>query len=91
MIMALNAAEKLDLIKTYGKNEQDTGSSESQIAILTKNIGKLTGHLKINKKDLHSRRGLIHMVTSRRKLLDYLKGKSVARYAKIIDALGIRK
>lgn len=89
--MALTATEKLELIKTYGKNEKDTGSTESQIAILTKNINKLTDHLKANKKDVHSRRGLIHMVTSRRKLLDYLKKKSSERYAAIIAALGIRK
>ena len=89
--MALTAAEKLDLVKTYGKNEKDTGSPEAQIAILTSNINKLTDHLKSNKKDLHSRRGLINMVTSRRKLLDYLKRKSAERYSALIAALGLRK
>lgn len=89
--MALTATEKFELVKTYGKNERDTGSTESQIAILTTNINKLTDHLKANKKDLHSRRGLINMVTSRRKLLDYLKRKSAERYTNIISALGIRK
>lgn len=89
--MALTATEKFDIVQKFGKDEKDTGRPEVQVALLTENINKLTEHLKVNKKDLHSRRGLIHMVTSRRKLLDYLKEKSTERYAQLIQALGIRK
>lgn len=87
----LTKEEKLEIIKGHKRSEGDTGSSEVQIAILTKKINLLTGHLKINKKDYSSRRGLMMMVSRRRRLLDYLKNREPQRYADIIQALGIRK
>ena len=82
---------KAELIKKYGKNEADTGSVEVQVAILTFRIKELTEHLKIHKKDHHSRRGLLKMVGKRRGLLDYLKSKDIEGYRKLIEQLGIRK
>ena len=82
---------KQELIETYGSHATDTGSPEVQIAILTERINHLNEHLKINKKDHHSRRGLLKMVGKRRRLLDYLAAKDVARYRVIIEKLGIRK
>ena len=83
--------EKQQVIVSNARHEGDTGSPEVQIAILTKRINDLTGHLKIHKKDHHSRRGLLQMVGHRRNLLNYLMKKDVERYRAIIGKLGIRK
>ena len=83
--------EKQELIGKYKRSEPDTGSSEVQIAILTRKINLLTEHLKANKYDHSSRRGLLRMVSRRRRLLDYLKDREPQRYVDIIQALGIRK
>ncbi|TNF38330.1 MAG: 30S ribosomal protein S15 [Gammaproteobacteria bacterium] len=88
--MALSAQEKADIVKDYQQAEGDTGSPEVQVALLTHNINKLQGHFEVNKKDHHSRRGLIRMVNQRRKLLDYLKAKDAQRYLSLIDSLGLR-
>ena len=79
------------MIAEYGKNPQDTGSAEVQIAILSARIEELTEHLKSNKQDNHSRRGLYMMVGRRRGLLDYLKSKDINAYRELIEKLGIRK
>ena len=89
--MALSAAEKAEILKDYQQSEGDTGSPEVQVALLTHNINKLQGHFQGNKKDHHSRRGLIRMVNQRRKLLDYLKRKNQQRYASLIERLGLRR
>lgn len=83
--------EKQELIQQYALHEGDTGSAEVQIAILTKRINHLTEHLKIHKKDHHSRRGLLKMVGQRRNLLKYLTKSDIERYRVIIAKLGIRK
>ncbi len=85
--MKINKAE---VVKTYGKNEADTGSVEVQIALLTERIKNLTEHLKSNKQDLHSTRGLNKMVSTRKKLLDYLSEKDINRARAIKQKLGIR-
>ena len=82
---------KQELIETYRVHENDTGSPEVQIAILTERINHLNEHLKENKNDHHSRRGLLKMVGQRRRLLDYLIKKDITRYRAIIEKLGIRK
>ena len=82
---------KQELIETYRVHETDTGSPEVQIAILTERINHLNEHLKDNKNDHHSRRGLLKMVGQRRRLLDYLIKKDITRYRAIIEKLGIRK
>ncbi len=82
---------KAELIKTYGRTPEDTGSPEVQIAILTTRINELIEHLKINQKDHHSRRGLLKMVGQRRGLLEYLKKKDLEGYRSLIEKLGIRK
>jgi small subunit ribosomal protein S15 len=82
---------KGELIGQYRLHEQDTGSPEVQIALLSGRIGYLTEHLTVHKKDHHSRRGLLMLVGRRRKLLDYLKQKDVERYRRVIERLGIRK
>lgn len=82
---------KQEVILKHQRHEGDTGSPEVQIAILTKRINDLTGHLKMHKKDHHSRRGLLKMVGARRGLLNYLKKKDIERYRAIIAELGIRK
>lgn len=87
----LTKEEKQGLIQTFKRTEGDTGSSEVQIAILTKKINQLTEHLKENKRDYSSQRGLMKMVSRRRNLLDYLKSREPQRYVDIIQALGIRK
>ncbi len=87
----LTPARKKELIETYCINEQDTGSPEVQIAILTERISYLTEHLKNNKKDHHSRRGLLKMVGQRRGLLNYLMKKNIERYRSIVERLGLRK
>lgn len=89
--MALSAAEKAQIVADFKQAEGDTGSPEVQVALLTFNINKLQDHFKANKKDHHSRRGLIRMVNQRRKLLDYLKGKELARYSNLIARLGLRR
>lgn len=89
--MALSAIEKAEIVSTYQQAEGDTGSPEVQVALLTININKLQGHFAANKKDHHSRRGLIRMVNQRRKLLDYLKGKNAERYTALIQKLGLRR
>ncbi|RJE79308.1 30S ribosomal protein S15 [Paracoccus sp. JM45] len=89
--MSITVEEKNRLIKEFGTKEGDTGSPEVQVAILTSRITTLTEHFKSHKKDNHSRRGLLMMVAQRRKLLDYLKGKEVARYTDLIGKLGIRR
>jgi len=89
--MALTAAEKEAIIQENARGEGDTGSPEVQVALLTANINRLQGHFKAHSHDHHSRRGLIRMVNSRRKLLDYLKSKNVERYAALIKKLGLRR
>jgi small subunit ribosomal protein S15 len=89
--MALNVEQKKIIIEDYKVHESDTGSPEVQVAILTKRINDLTEHFKVHTKDYHSRRGLMVMVGQRRRLLDYLKGKDKARYAKLIERLGLRR
>ena len=87
----LTPARKKELIETYRINEADTGSPEVQIAILSERISYLTEHLKNNKKDHHSRRGLLKMVGQRRGLLNYLMKKDIERYRSIVERLGLRK
>ena len=89
--MAITKDRKAELVKTYGKNEQDTGSTKVQIAILTDEINDLTEHLKEHKHDFHSKRGLLMKVGKRRSLLDYLKKNDVVSYRELIKDLGIRK
>ena len=83
--------QKQQIITTYATKEGDTGSPEVQIAILTSRINTLTEHLKVNKKDHHSRRGMLKMVGHRRNLLNYLQKKDINRYRAIIEKLGLRK
>lgn len=90
-IMALSKEMKQEIIEKYQVKEGDTGSPEVQIALLTKRINTLNEHLKINKKDHHSRRGLLKMVGQRRGLLNYLMSKDIERYRDIIGKLGIRR
>jgi len=89
--MALSVSEKAAILAEYRQAENDTGSPEVQVALLTHNINKLQEHFKANKKDHHSRRGLIRMVNQRRKLLDYLRAKDSARYSSLIGRLGLRR
>ena len=87
----MDAETKTNIIEKFRLHDSDTGSPEVQIALLTHQISHLTGHLKIHKKDFHSRRGLLKMVGQRRGLLNYLKSKSIDRYRKTITELGLRK
>ena len=89
--MALSAERKNAIVKDYAQSEGDTGSPEVQVALLTANINELQSHFKEHIHDHHSRRGLISMVNSRRKLLDYLKRKNVDRYASLIKRLELRR
>ena len=89
--MSITVEEKARLIKDYATKENDTGSPEVQVAVLSSRIATLTEHFKSHKKDNHSRRGGLMMVAQRRKLLDYLKGKDTARYAALIGRLGLRR
>ncbi len=82
---------KTEIMQKYARTQGDTGSPEVQIAVLTQRIKELTEHLKSNKKDHHSRRGLLKMVGKRRGLLDYLKNKDIERYRDLIEKLGLRK
>ena len=89
--MALTSANKAEIVKSYQTVEGDTGSPEVQVALLTARITDLTGHFQNHKHDHHSRRGLLKLVNQRRKLLDYLKGKSQERYKDLISSLGLRR
>jgi small subunit ribosomal protein S15 len=89
--MAVLAPQKAAIVKDNARAANDTGSPEVQVAILTARINDLTPHFKANSKDHHSRRGLLKMVSRRRRLLDYLKGKDFDRYRALIDKLGLRK
>ncbi len=89
--MSISAEKKAELIGKFARTKGDTGSPEVQVAILTERINNLTEHFKTNKKDNHSRRGLLAMVATRRKLLDYVKGKDEGRYKTLIGELGIRR
>lgn len=89
--MTLQTEQKNDIIEKFGKDENDTGSAEVQIALLSGRITYLTEHFKTHKKDHHSRRGLLKLVGQRRRMLNYLKGKSIDRYRSVIKELGIRK
>lgn len=89
--MATTAAERAKIVGDYQQSANDTGSPEVQVALLTSRISYLTDHFKSNAKDHHSRRGLLAMVSQRRKLLDYLKRENVERYQTLIARLGLRK
>ncbi len=82
---------KQEIIKTFGRDEKDTGSSEVQIALLTERINELTEHLKVHKKDNHSRRGLLQMVGKRRNLLNYLSKNDLPKYREVVEKLNLRK
>ena len=89
--MSITAERKAELIKEYARGDKDTGSDEVQIAVLSERIANLTEHFKGHKKDNHSRRGLLKMVSQRRRLLDYLKGVDESRYTAIVKSLGLRR
>ena len=89
--MAFTTEQKAKVVADFQRAQGDTGSPEVQVALLTARINDLMGHFKEHKKDHHSRRGLLRMVNQRRKLLDYLKGKDVDAYRKLITSLGLRK
>lgn len=89
--MSITAEKKQAIIADFARTGNDTGSPEVQVAILTERISNLTEHFKTHKKDNHSRRGLLMLVNKRRKLLDYLKSRDVARYQALIERLGLRR
>ena len=89
--MKMTKERKQEIINTHKREENDTGSPEVQIAILTERISELTEHLKVHKKDNHSRRGLLKMIGKRRNLLNYLAKKDIQRYRDIVEKLGLRK
>jgi small subunit ribosomal protein S15 len=89
--MPLTKDAKQEIVKTYGVSEKDTGSTEVQIALLTKRIEELTGHFKEHPKDNNSRRGLLKLVGQRRRLLAYLRVRDLAKYREIIERLNLRK
>lgn len=89
--MALSSAEKREVLSKYGRSENDTGSPEAQIALLTKRLEVLNNHFASNKLDRHSRRGLLQVVSRRRRLLNYLKNEDIQRYRSLIADLGLRK
>lgn len=89
--MAITTEQKAGIVGDYQRAKGDTGSPEVQIALLTARINDLTGHFKEHTKDHHSRRGLLRLVSQRRKLLDYLKGKNIESYRTLITRLGLRK
>ena len=89
--MPLTKEQKAEIAAKYGRGSQDTGSAEVQIAILTASINQLTDHLKVHKKDHHSRRGLLLQVGQRRRLLNYLQAKDLERYRALIGELGLRR
>ena len=90
-MMSIDKNDTIKIIKDFGRNETDSGSSEVQVAILTERIKNLTEHLKIHKKDFGSRRGLLSMVVQRRNLLKYIKNKNEDRYTNLIKKLGLRR
>ncbi len=89
--MAITTADRQQVIEKYKRGDADTGSPEVQVALLTLRINHLTGHFKEHQQDHHSRQGLVRMVNSRRKLLDYLKKTDVERYRSLIGSLGLRR
>ena len=89
--MALSTEQKSQIVNDYQRSAGDTGSAEVQVALLSANISQLTEHFQEHKHDHHSRQGLLRMVSSRRKLLDYLKSKDVSRYQDLIGRLGLRR
>ena len=89
--MSITGERKQEVIEEYKTRDGDTGSPEVQVAILSERIRNLTEHLKAHNKDFHSRRGLLMMVGQRRRLLDYLKGKEVGRYERLVERLGLRR
>ena len=89
--MPLTAETKKEVIEKYKLSDQDTGSAEVQVALLSERISSLMDHFNLHKKDHHSRRGLLMMVNKRRKLLDYLKNKDTSQYQQLISKLGLRK
>jgi small subunit ribosomal protein S15 len=89
--MALQVVQKEQVVKQYQRSGKDTGSPEVQIALLTERINSLTEHFKMHVKDFHSRRGLLKLVSQRRKLLDYLKRKDADKYRDLIERLSLRK
>ncbi len=89
--MALNTEAKMAIMAEFKLHDSDTGSPEVQVALLTTRIKEITEHLKIHKKDYHSRRGLLKLIGQRRRLLDYIMKKDIVRYRKLIKALGLRK
>ncbi len=92
--MSLNAEDKAKIVADFGRDAHDSGSVEVQVALLTAQINHLQGHFAVHKKDHHSRRGLLRMVSQRRKLLDYLKskkGENIGRYTSLIERLGLRR
>lgn len=89
--MAYTSEIKKKIIERFRANEKDTGSTEVQVALLTHRINYLTEHLKFHKKDHHSRKGLLELVSRRKALLEYLKSKDKSRYSSLIEALGLRK
>lgn len=88
--MTINLKNKQEIIKKYGENEKDTGSTAVQVAMMSKKINELTEHLKVNKKDFATKRGLLMMVGRRKRLLSYLKSQNVEEYRDLIKKLGIR-
>lgn len=89
--MALSTEQKGQIVTKFQRSSGDTGSPEVQVALLSANIQQLTEHFQTHKHDHHSRQGLLRMVSNRRKLLDYLKGKDVSRYQALISSLGLRR
>lgn len=89
--MSITLERKSELIKAHGRSDGDTGGAEVQVAILSERIANLTEHFKTHKKDNHSRRGLLKMVSQRRRLLDHLKKSDAGRYQAIIEKLGLRR
>ena len=89
--MSITTERKAELIKTHARSEQDTGSAEVQVAILSERISNLTEHFKTHKKDNHSRRGLLKLVSQRRRLLDHLRTSDSGRYQALIETLGLRR
>ena len=89
--MSLSAEQKAEIVEEHGRGEGDTGSPEVQVALLSAQINHLQDHFKAHKHDHHSRRGLLRMVSQRRKLLDYLKRKDPSRYSDLIKKLGLRR
>ena len=89
--MTLTAEEKREIAGQFGKNDQDTGTTEVQVALLTRRINQLTEHLRTHKHDHHSRRGLLMLVGRRRRMLDYVRARDIERYRALIERLGLRR